>query len=708
MTVELSFEDHVAILKLGSADEKAVVLNEERINSLDKAISEIDKKNNLRGAVFTGPSAISFCAGADVGAIKSITELNLAAKLATRGQAVLDRISQLKVTTVAAIGGACVGGGCELALACNYRIAIANEETKIGLPEVKLGILPGFGGSMRLPRLIGLPAALDIILQGKVISADKAKKIGLVDILIQSKADSYLELIKLAKSIVKGEVKVVRKSTSIQDKLLTFTPIGRSIVKKQALKKLLKETKGKYPAPLAALDVCIGALGLSKQQALALEIKEVSKLIISSQSKALVHLFLLTEKAKKLGRSASKEMQSIMVGILGGGVMGAGIAASLLEKGYAVVLCDIVEESRNKALQHIKSYIGSRRYLSDSQREHILSRLIVSAELKDFTNCGLVIEAIVEKLEVKQSVFKKLSEIVSSTAILASNTSSLSIDLIAEAATNPERVVGMHFFNPAEKMPLVEIVRGAKTSNATIVKTAAVTSKLGKFPVIVENVPGFLVNRVLAPYMAEASQLLSEGYSIEDIDSAAMDFGMPMGPIRLLDEVGLDVAAKVQSEMLNAYGARMSAPRYLEILIKAGRLGKKNGTGFYMYQDKDSTVDPSVYQLLNLVQDRKKSDSVYIAERLLLPLVNEAILCLDDSVAGLPGEDAAGQIDLATVMGTGFAPFEGGAINYAERIGAKALSGKLKALSKISITRFNAADGLQRRAEQHKSFYQAI
>ena len=280
--------------------------------------------------------------------------------------------------------------------------------------------------------------------------------------------------------------------------------------------------------------------------------------------------------------------------------------------------------------------------------------------------------------------------------------------MIAEAATNPERVVGMHFFNPAEKMPLVEIVRGAKTSNATIVKTAAVTSKLGKFPVIVENVPGFLVNRVLAPYMAEASQLLSEGYSIEDIDSAAMDFGMPMGPIRLLDEVGLDVAAKVQSEMLNAYGARMSAPRYLEILIKAGRLGKKNGTGFYMYQDKDSTVDPSVYQLLNLVQDRKKSDSVYIAERLLLPLVNEAILCLDDSVAGLPGEDAAGQIDLATVMGTGFAPFEGGAINYAERIGAKALSGKLKALSKISITRFNAADGLQRRAEQHKSFYQAI
>lgn len=702
MSIELNVEDKIAVVKLGSSDEKTVVLDRQKILELEKVIDSIAQNNSLIGAVFTGPSAVSFCAGADVSSIKGITDLSSASKLAGIGQSIINKISELKVVTVAAIGGFCVGGGCELALACQYRVAIKNDETKIGLPEVKLGILPGFGGSVRLPRLIGLPAALDIILQGKVISVDKAKKIGLVDAIV---SDSHQDLIAFAKDVAAGKKTLVKPKLSIKDKFLTFTSVGRKIVKTNVEKKLLKETKGNYPAPEAALKVCVNALGMGIREGLALEIREVSNLIVSNESKSLIHLFQLTEKAKKLGRSAAEQMQNIIVGVLGGGVMGAGIAGILLEKGYSVVLCDINKDSQQKANDHINAYINSRKYLKDNQKQSILARLIISGELKDFANCGLVIEAIIEKLEVKQAVFKELATIVNSTAILASNTSSLSIDSISESISNPERVVGMHFFNPAEKMPLVEIIRGKKTSDSTIVKTAAVTSRLGKFPVVVENVPGFLVNRVLSPYMAEASQLLAEGYSVEDIDQAAVNFGMPMGPVRLLDEVGLDVASKVQQEMTAAYGTRMSAPKYLDVLIHAGRLGKKSGHGFYVYEENLSQVDQNIYKLLNLPEERKKSDYSYIAERLILPLINESIRCLDESVAGVVGEDAAGQIDLATVMGIGFAPFRGGAIHYAETLGVKRISGKLKSLSKISESRFAASSGVQKRLENERSFY---
>jgi len=382
--------------------------------------------------------------------------------------------------------------------------------------------------------------------------------------------------------------------------------------------------------------------------------------------------------------------------------MGAGIASVFLEKGFSVVLCDNSDKGRDNANKHVNKYLSSRRYMNEDLKEEILDRLSIQEDISSFKDCGLVVEAIIENLEIKQKVFKQLSDTLFKEAILASNTSSLSIDSIAKDVENPSRVIGMHFFNPAEKMPLVEIVRGSITSDSTAIKLAAIVTKINKFPVIVENVPGFLVNRVLSPYMAEASQLLSEGYSIEDIDKAAVNFGMPMGPVRLLDEVGLDVAKKVQSEMFKAYGKRMKAPYYLAKMIEDNRLGKKSGLGFYKYEGKKSEVDNSIYNLLGLGSERKSGDRKYLGERLILPMINEAIMCLDESVAGIPGEDAAGQVDLATVMGTGFAPFRGGAIQYSESIGAKNLLSRFREHKGV---RYEACKGIVERAGNDASFY---
>ncbi len=697
-----NLDSSTASITLHAADNKTAILNKESFDKLETAIEAVESNSDIKTLIFLGPSIKNFCAGADIQAIKGVTEKTKAKELAKRGQELINRISKLKQNTVAAISGACVGGGCELALACDYRIATGLKETKIGLPEVKLGILPGFGGCVRLPRLIGLPAALQIILQGKVISVKKAKRVGLVDRIISENitSNNYKEaLVEASKLIVSN---YSRKKIALKDKILTFTQLGRNFVKAQAKKNILKETKGKYPAPLAALDVCIKALSLNIEQGLELEAEEISKLIIGSESKSLVHLFLQSEKSKKLGKSVGKEIDEILVGVLGGGVMGAGIASVFLEKGFDVVLCDVSEKARANANEHINSYLDKRRYITESKKKEILSRLNIVENISEFNQCDLIVEAIIENLEIKQKVFKELSDTVAKESILASNTSSLSIDEIAKDVENPSRVIGMHFFNPAEKMPLVEIVRGSISSDSAVVKLAAIVAKINKFPVVVENVPGFLVNRVLSPYMAEASQLLSEGYSVEDIDRAATNFGMPMGPVRLLDEVGLDVAKKVQSEMFKAYGKRMKAPYYLAKMIEDKRLGKKSSLGFYKYEGKKSEVDNSIYNLLGLGSERKVADLSELSERLMLPMINEAVMCLDESVAGKPGLEAAGQVDLATVMGTGFAPFRGGAIKYSETLGASNLLAKFK---KHKGDRFEPCDGIKSRAEKSISFY---
>jgi 3-hydroxyacyl-CoA dehydrogenase/enoyl-CoA hydratase/3-hydroxybutyryl-CoA epimerase len=389
--------------------------------------------------------------------------------------------------------------------------------------------------------------------------------------------------------------------------------------------------------------------------------------------------------------------------------MGAGIAAAFLQKGHRVSLQDSSEEALQKGRTHVESVIRGRRHLTDEAKKKLLSALSASRELAGVPDDALVVEAVVENPEVKSTVFNAVEKQLGPKAILASNTSSLSLTELAEKLTAPQRFIGMHFFNPAEKMPLVEIVRARKTDDHTTACVAALTAALGKSPIIVEDVPGFLVNRILTPYLAEAGILLSQGVPLKTIDNEAKKFGMPMGPLRLLDEVGLDVAAKVAAVMEQGYGERMSGPAYAEKLVSLQRLGRKNGKGFYRYEDGKEVYDPEIRGLLGLpgmaesfVQDGDTQD------RLILPMLNEAVRCLDEGVAGLPGPDAAAQIDLGSVMGTGFAPFRGGIIHYAEKLGAAQVSARLQELGQRYGKRFLPSPGIIRRAEAGISFYEAM
>jgi 3-hydroxyacyl-CoA dehydrogenase / enoyl-CoA hydratase / 3-hydroxybutyryl-CoA epimerase len=676
-------DDGIAIVYLAGDEQKIPVLRMERMEELESVLSSIEQNSEIKGVVIIGEKSSGFCAGADIHAIKGVSRVEDGESLALQGQRIFDRIEKLKAITVAAISGACVGGGCELVLSCNYRIMF---EGKIGLPETKLGILPGFGGTQRLPRLIGVTSALEIILQGKVVDAKRAKKIGLVDeILVSEKESSFQNLLSRAIEIAKGNKSPQKKQIPILQKILGGSSLGRKIVETKTREKLDKETKGKYPAPYRALSLVLEGLAIGQTKGLELEARALGEMIVTPECKSLINIYFQTENASKLGKSAKSEISNAVIGVMGGGVMGAGIATSFIVKGYKVVLLEPVAETRDKAVSSLKKSLLKKKYLSDAKREELLGNLKVTEDIGDLKDSSLVVEAIIEDLEVKRQLFLTLSEVLSDEAIIASNTSSLSINELAVGIKNPERFVGMHFFNPVEQMPLIEIIRAEKTSNKTLSIIAAFTTALGKFPIVVEDVPGFLVNRVLSAYIAESGQLLAEGYSIVDIDKAAVNFGMPMGPFRMLDEVGLDIAAKVQEIISSAYGKRMEAPHYPKKLLEKGRKGKKSGSGFYNYVNSEAIQDDAIYAHLGLQSSSRKPTGDELENRLFLALLNEVFKCLEEGVAGVKSQEAIGQIDLGTVMGMGFPPYKGGALFYAKSLGTEELQKRFDKFKKNGI-----------------------
>lgn len=677
-TVELSFSDDraVATITLGSLDERAITLTPSRLGSFREALHQV-KGSGAKGLVIRAPSLDSFCVGADISLIQSVTDPAQGAALATEGQEAYNILEDLPCTTVAAIGGPCVGGGCELVLACDFRVASDASSTSIGLPETKLGILPGFGGTYRLPRLVGLPKALDIILAGKTLRSAQALKAGLVDEVTRPD-----RIVSRAEEIARGIKQPRRRSQRLVDRLLSNNPLGRSIVKRSALKATLKQTKGFYPAPPRALAVTADGLGRSRKHGLEIEAAELGNLIVSAESKALTHLFFLTEASKGLGKSARKTIEGAHALVVGAGTMGAGIAGTLARCGHQVIVKDTSDASLQRGKEHVQKQISKLRYLSSLERSAAINRIDwLQFMSPTISRTNLAIEAVFEDMGLKKKIFSELSQRVSPTCVLATNTSSLSVTEMASSVSNPERFVGMHFFNPVEKMPLVEIIRGEKTSEETIATVAACSTEMGKFPIVVNNVPGFLINRILIPYLNEAVYLVQEGYSIEEIDQAALEFGMPMGPIRLLDEVGLDVAAHVSKIMIDGYGERMAVPPFAEKLLGYDRKGRKNDRGFYDYDGKDSRAWPGLRDALGLpARPNSALSRADIAERLILHLVNEAMKCLNEGVAGTDRELAKKQIDLGTVMGIGFPPFRGGVLYYAERVGLSEIQRKLIAL----------------------------
>lgn len=693
-------DNGVALINLGASDEPVITLTADRIASLREILKRL-KTNPPKGLVIMGSTQEMFTVGADINVILSVTDPKVGALLAKEGQDVFAELESIPCTKVAAISGPCVGGGCELVLACDYRIISDTKGSIIGLPETKLGILPGFGGTQRLPRLVGLATALDIIIAGKTLNPKKALAAGLVNEVVPVAA-----LKDRAIQLASGRAKMKRRALGLIDRITTHTGLGRHFVNKKAAQSIAKKSHGFYPALPAALKCCVYGLANGTKAGYEFEAIELGKLIVSPECKNLVKLFFLTEAAKGLGKSGRKALEGLHGVVVGAGVMGAGIAGAIARSGFNVILQDINESAVNKGFSQIEKSLSR---VSDKERYDILGRIERSVgDSPNLSKANFVVEAILEEVGLKQKVLSGLASKMQAGALVCTNTSSLSVTTIAEKIPNPENVAGLHFFNPVEKMPLVEVVRGAKTSDKTVAILCALSTKLGKFPIVVGDCAGFLINRILSPYMNEAAFLVSEGYNIQEIDRAVQKFGMPMGPVRLLDEVGLDIIVHVQKSMVDAYGERMSSPDLAGKLVARGRKGKKSGGGFYDFVEGEAVPYPKINEVLGITTPAKTGSSDVIVDRLILALVNEAVKCLDEGIAGAPGPDAAGQINLGTVMGMGFPPFRGGILNYAEARGAKDILKTLENFAATYGSRFAPAEGIKKRAEKNGSFMQSF
>lgn len=689
-------DDGIALLRLGEPQEHIVTLTTERLEAFEATLAKLADDTRLKGVVIAGPGPGMFCAGADIKVIQDITTVEAGEEAAIRGRGILARLQKLRVPVVAAIDGPCLGGGFELALHCDMRVASDHAATQIGLPEVKLGIIPGFGGTYHLPRLIGLPNALELILNGKLLRGKPAQRRGLVDRVVPQE-----KLVASARREVVGLIEKKRKAPARKLRGMAFwlscTPL-RSLVVRTATKKLSVGQARFYPAPKTALQCCQNAFVMPAEHALAAEARALGEMIVTPQSKGLTHLFFLTERSKRLGKhEAARDCTNALV--VGGGIMGAGIAGQMVAKKLRVRLCDLDLGALGRAksrLQRVLDKKEKRRHIERHEAQAVQDRLTVSNDWGRLERCDIWLEAVVEDLDLKQALMAEaVSRGLRPTAVIATNTSSLSVTAMAEKVQNRDRVVGIHFFNPPEKMPLVEVIRGAQTSDATIATACRLALRLGKFPVVTGDAPGFLVNRCLSPYLNEAARLVLEGTDPEAVDAAMLDFGMPMGPCRLLDEVGFDVAAKVSEVMQAGFPERMKPCDLFEAMAAAKALGQKSGGGIYGADGTGRGPGRKVIDELRRARGTpgRKASRSELVQRLIYPLVDEAYRCLDGGV--VEGEE---DLDLGLVMGIGFPPFTGGVTKFARREGMATIIAALDALSRSHGSRFTVSDGLRRRA----------
>jgi len=709
LTLDVS-GDGVAWLVFDRPDSKVNLLDEPTMQRLEELLGELEelaRTNAVRAVIVRSGKDGSFIAGADVNAIVAITDPAEAEAKARAGQRLFRRLEQLAVPTIAAIDGICLGGGTELALACTYRLASERPETKIGLPEVQLGILPGFGGTTRLPRLIGLRAASDVILTGRNLDARKAQRIGMIDEAVPTPA-LYQRAEAVARAYMQGRPPERRDRRDTATKLLESTPPGRRVLFSQARKQVMKQTKGHYPAPLAALQVMKSSVGLPIDAALDVEARAVGTLVASDVSKNLIHVFQLMEAAKKAMPSGATARDVDRAAVVGAGVMGGGIAQLLATRGIAVRMKDINNAALSSGLHHARELFDravSRRRLTRREANHQMDRIAPTLEYSGFGQVDVVIEAVVERMDVKKQVLADVESRTRAGCVLATNTSSLSVTEMQSVLARPAEFGGMHFFNPVHRMPLVEVIRGAKSSDDAIATIFALARRLGKTPIIVEDGPGFLVNRILGPYLNEAGWLLVDGASVEAVDQALTRFGMPMGPLRLLDEVGFDVSRHAGATLHDAFGERLAPAPPLIAMEHTKLLGRKGGMGFYIYEnDREKGRNDGIYQLLGAAvpAERREISVNDIRDRTVLAMVNEAARVLEDGIVRGPGD-----VDLGMITGTGFPPFHGGLLRYADRRGLPAIVQRLDDLAARHGPRFTPAPLLRRYADEGRGFYPA-
>ena len=707
-TLNLRIEKEIAIIEFDQPDSKVNVLNTDTMRELDGAIDGILGKPEIKALLIVSKKAGIFIAGADIKEIEHITSADDAREKAENGKAVLDKISNSGLVTVAVINGVCLGGGLELALACKYRVAGFSDAVKLGLPEVKLGIIPGFGGTQRLPRIAGLTRGLNMILSGEMISGRDALKCGLVDRLFPE-VRLIENSVALARGILQKTIRTGRKEKKkLFLVLLEDTPFGRAVLFSQARKNVLQKTKGFYPASLKALEVIRRTYGKDFKAGSRIESEAFGELAVTDVSKNLIKVFYLNEEFKKLPWIAAdiKPDKINKCGILGAGVMGGGIAQLVSFYDIPSRLKDINYEALKSALKTAKGlfdYALKKRILKRHQVDYKMGLISPTTTYRGFENTGIVIEAVVEDLNIKQKVFTELSRIVPPTTVLASNTSSLPIINIAQAAEYPERAVGLHFFNPVHRMPLVEVIRSEKSGDRALATTIAFARRIGKVVIVVKDVPGFLINRILLSYMNEAGFLFEEGMDIRRIDRIARGFGMPMGPVELIDEVGIDVGYKVAKILESSYGPRMRVAPILEKVKEKGLLGKKSKAGFYLHKGREKEPNPAIFGLVGPSGSGHISDETAL-KRMIYIMVNEAARCLEEKVADRPQT-----VDIGMIMGTGFPPFRAGLLRYADSVGAGNIVKDLEVFEKgLGALRFKPCNYLIDIRDKMGGFYGTV
>jgi len=717
MNFDLSInEAGVATLLFDVENEKINKLDANTFFELQDHLNALTANKTITLLVFESAKPGIFIAGADINEIKDIRTEQEAYQKARVGQHIIHQISQLPFPTLAVINGACVGGGCELALACRYRIISDDAKALIGLPEVNLGIIPGFGGCVRLPKLIGLQSALQLILSAKLINAKKALRIKLVDAiynhtLSRDFIDQFIHQLLNTPSFVKKLR--MQRAKPITQKLLEDNQIGRKIIFKKARHQLLQKSKGHYPAPLKALQVIEETIAMSVDNALEIELYGFAAMAVTEISKNLIQLFFTNEALKKETGIQDKHITPQLIeqaSVIGAGVMGGGIAWVFSNNNKSVRLKDIEWSAVAKGYQtasHYYQQLQQRRKITANQRSYKMNHIAGCIHYHGFKQLGFAIEAVVENLDVKRAVLAEVEAHLPEHAILASNTSSLSITQMATQLTRPEKMIGMHFFNPVNRMPLVEIIPGEKTSHQTIATTVELAKQLGKTPIVVGDCPGFLVNRILIPMLNEAALILQEGGIVTEIDACIKQFGFPMGPFVLADEVGIDIGFHVATTLEQAYGERMKvAGIFQHLFVEQKLLGKKSGTGFYLHKPTSPIqYNKSIDSILTFYRSDQhisvqQFDKQTIVDRCILIMLNEAVRCLEEGIIENPA-----YLDMAMLMGTGFPAFRGGLLRYADHCGLQSVCDQLTVLSERYGERFAPAPLLLDKAQNAQTFY---
>jgi len=714
-------------------------LPNESVNKLGRAVKDefvalfarIERDTTVHGAVLISGKPDVWIAGADIEEFLQLKTAADAERLSRDGQMLLDSLERLRVPLVAAIHGACLGGGLETALACRYRIATDHPRTMLGLPEVQLGLIPGAGGTQRLPRRIGLTSALDMILTGKQVRAQKALQLGLVDELVHP---SILRSIAIARAreVAEGRRKSEKGGGGLKSIVLEGNPAGRAIVLRKAREQTLAKSRGNYPALLAAIDAVAAGYDKGVAHGYREESRLFGEMAMTDVSRQLIFLFFATNELKKdpgvdpaqypdLPVSAFEPLPVEKIAIIGAGFMGAGIASIAVQHGSLVRLKDADHARVAKGYAAVRDVLKerlTRKQINKVQYSDYMALLGGTVDYSGFGNVDLVIEAVFEDLAVKHQVLRETEAAIKPSAIFATNTSTIPISLIAQASSRPERVLGMHFFSPVHKMPLLEVITTGETYPQVTATAVAYGKKLGKTVIVVNDGPGFYVNRILSPYLNEAAILLDQGVAIDLIDKAIVDFGFPVGPITLVDEVGLDVATKAGKIMADAFPDRMQPAKSIQSVVAAGRYGRKSKKGFYTYDSngKKGEVDQTVYSLFlapgsvpvaTTITAPNGADTsptempaIQIQQRTVLAMLNEAVRCLSDGIIRSPRDG-----DVGAVFGIGFPPFRGGPFRYMDTVGIQIVVQRLEDLNARFPGRFEPAEMLLEMARRRQNFY---